>query len=73
MDYMRNNNPNRTDNLKYHYRGYQEGIEIGEIYNDRIVGFVYTFSLKYSTKKEALRYSMTVLKNISLSKRLHHA
>lgn len=70
---MRNNNPNRTDNLKYHYCGYREGIEIGEIYNDRNVGFVYWFALKHSSKKEAFRYSATVLKNICLSKRLHHA
>ena len=63
----------RTDNLKYYYYGYIDGIEIGEVYNNRITGFVYSFPLKYSTKKEAFRYSMTILKNNNLFKRLKYA
>lgn len=66
-------NPNRTDNLKYNYIGINEyGDEVGEVFNDKIFGFCYWFNLKYSSKKEAFRYSMGVLKNISLIKRLKH-
>ena len=67
----KHSNGNRTDNLKYNYIGLVDGIEMGEIYNDKMNGFCYSFNHKYDNVKSAMRYSMSILKNASFRKRLN--
>ena len=70
----------RTDHLRYCYIGFlcddlgrKTKIDRAMIYNSLLWGFVYDFDLKYQTKKDAFRYSISALKNISFIKRLKHA
>jgi hypothetical protein len=60
----------RTDNLQYNYIGWIDGYERGEIFNDKVYGFHLSFNLKHYNVKGAMRYSMGILKNECLKKRL---
>lgn len=67
------NNPWSTHDLKYQNRGIVDGVPVGRIYNNIIIGFVYDFNLKHFTRNVAFRYSMGYIKNINLINRLKHA
>jgi len=67
---MRNKNPFRTDNFKVEFLYWEDVGKVVRIWNDKVFGCVFDFSIRYTPLQKSKQHANTFLKHASIKRRL---